>query len=144
MHEDVEVRVAALEAREDAREEVSAHHRRHANLDGALLELLVVVDLQYRILDVAQGELDPVEEDGALRRQRELFLAAVKELDAELGLELLDGDRDIWLRNTQAFRSAGDIPQTAGHLEIFELSEFHSNRFFLYKFALFSVIIPYF
>ena len=34
--------------------------------------------------------------------------------------------------------------QTAGHLEIFELSEFHSNRFFLYKFALFSVIIPYF
>ena len=116
VHEDVEVGVAALEARKDAREEVGAHHRRHADLDGALLELLVVVDLEHGVLDVAQGELDPVEEDGALRRQRELFLAAVEELDAELGLELLDGDRDIRLGNTQAFRSAGDISQTAGHL----------------------------
>jgi len=68
VHEDVEMRVAALEAREDARKEVGAHHRRHANLDGAFLELLVVIDLQYRILDVAQGELDPVEEDGTFWR----------------------------------------------------------------------------
>ena len=134
MHEYVEVGVAALEAREDAREEVGAHHRRHADLDGSLLELLVVVDLQHGVLDVAQRELDSVEEDGALRRQCELFLAAVEELDAELGLELLDGDRDVRLGNTQAFRSAGDISQTAGHLEIFELSEFHSNRFFLFHF----------
>ena len=122
VHEDIKMGILALETREDFWEEICSHHGRDANFDGTFLELFVVVDFKNSILNVAERKFDPVEEDGALRRQCELFLAAVEELDAELGLELLDGDRDIRLGNTQAFRSAGDISQTAGHLEIFKLS----------------------
>ena len=118
--------VAFLEAGEDFGEEVGAHHGGDADLDGAFLQLLVVVDLQHCVLDVAQGQLDTVEEDCSLRGQGQLFLAPVKKLYAQLCLQLLDSDRDVGLGNTQPFRSPGDIPQTAGHLEIFELSQFHA------------------
>ena len=77
--------VFLLEAGEDLREKIGTHHRGDAYLDCAFLELLVVVDLEDSVLDIAQGELDAVEENSTLRRQGKLFLAAVEELDAELG-----------------------------------------------------------
>ena len=47
---DVEVGVFFLEAGEDFREKIGAHHRGDANLDCAFLELLVVVDLEDSVL----------------------------------------------------------------------------------------------
>lgn len=146
MEEDFQMRVALLEAGEDFGEEVGSHHGGDADLDGALLELLVVVDLQHSILDVPQGQFDAVEEDCSLRGQGQLFLAPVKKLDAKLCFQLFDSDRDVGLGDAQPFRSPGDIPQTAGHLEIFELSEFHAIASFFVDINLLYLlfIISYF
>ena len=122
MQVDVEVRVFLLEARKNLREEVGAHHRRDADLDRAFLELLVVIDFEHGVLDVAQGEFDAVEEDGPLRRQGQLLLAPVEELDAEFRFQLLDGDCNVRLGNAQPFRCPRDVAQAAGHLEVFELT----------------------
>ena len=97
MQEDFQMGVALLEAGEDLGEEVGAHHGGNADLDGALLQLLVVVDLQHCVLDVAQGQLDTVEEDGSLRGQGQLFLAPVKKLYAQLLLKFSNGRRDCRL-----------------------------------------------
>ena len=60
--------VFLLEAGEDLREKIGTHHRGDAYLDRSLLQLLVVVDFENGVLDVAQGELDAVEEDSAFGR----------------------------------------------------------------------------
>ena len=53
MHEDFQMGITTLEAGKDFREEVRAHHGGDADFYGALLELLVVVDFQYSILNVS-------------------------------------------------------------------------------------------
>ena len=117
----VEMGIAALKAREDLWEEVGTHHWRDADLDCALLQLLVVVDLEYGILYVAQCHLDASEEDCALGGQRQLFLTAVKKLDAKFSFEFLDCDGDVRLRDAEAFGGTRDVLQAARHLEIFQL-----------------------
>ena len=122
MHEDFQMGITALETGEDFRKEVGTHHGGDADFDGALLELLVVVDFQHGILNIAQRELHAVEKDRPLRRQGKLFLAAVKELNAQFCLQFFNRYGDVGLGYTEAFCSPGNISQTAGHLEIFKLS----------------------
>ena len=125
MHEDFQMGIAALETGEDFGEEVSTHHGRNADFDGAFLELLVVVDFQHSVLNIAQSQFHAVEKDSPLRRQGKLLLAAVKELNAQFCLQLFNRYGDVGLGYPEAFGSPGDISQTAGHLEIFKLSKFH-------------------
>ena len=122
VHEDFQVGVAALKAGEDFGKEVGTHHRWNTDFDGAFLELFIVVDLQYGILNIAQGQFYAIEKDGSLRSQGKLFLAAVKELNAQFCLQFFNRYGDVGLGYTEAFCSPGNISQTAGHLEIFKLS----------------------
>ena len=122
---DVEMRVAPLKAGEDLGKQICAHHRRDADFDRPLQQLLVVVDLENGILYVAQRHFDALQKDRTFGGQRELLLAAVKELDAELTLEFFDRDGDVRLGDAQAFGGTRDVFQTARHLEVFELSQFH-------------------
>ena len=94
---DVEMRVFLLEAGENLGEEVGADHRRDADLDRAFLQLLVIVDFEHGVLDIAQRKLDAGQKYSALGRQRQLLLTAVKELDAKFRLKLLDRDGDVRL-----------------------------------------------
>ena len=84
MHENIKVGVTALKTGEDPGKQIGAHHGRNADLNGSFLQLLVVVDFEHIILYIAQGKFYAVQKDGTFRRQRELFLAAVKKLDAKL------------------------------------------------------------
>ena len=122
MHEDFQMGITALETGEDFGEKVGTHHRRNTDFDGTFLELFVIVDFQYSILNIAQRQLYAIEKDGSLRSQGKLFLAAVKELNAQFCLQLFNRYGDVGLGYTETLRSSGDISQTAGHLEIFKLS----------------------
>ena len=86
MHEDFQVGITALETGEDLGEEVGTHHRWDTNLDGALLQLFVIVDFQHGVLDIAERQFYAIEKDGTFRRQGQLLLTAIKELDAQFGL----------------------------------------------------------
>ena len=116
------MRILFLEAGEDLREQIGADHGGNTDFNRALLQLFVIVDLEHRVLDIAQGELDAIEEHSALRCKCQLLLAAVKQLYAEFGFQLLDCHGDIRLGHAQAFGGSGDVLQPAGHLKIFELS----------------------
>ena len=91
------MRVFLLEAGENLGEEVGADHRRDADLDRAFLQLLVVVDFEHGVLDIAQRKLNAGQKYSALGRQRQLLLTAVKELDAKFRLKLLDREGDVRL-----------------------------------------------
>lgn len=118
---DVQMGIAALETRKNLREEIGAHHRRDADLDRPLLQLLVVVDFKHSVLDAAERDFDAPEEDSTFGGEGELFLTPIKELDAKLAFQFLDGNGDVRLRNAKAFGGTRDVFQAACHLEILQL-----------------------
>ena len=89
--------VPALKTGKNPGEQVGAHHRRNADFNGSLLQLLVVVDFEYGILYIAQGKFYAVQKDGTFRRQGKLLLTAVKKLDAKFCLQFFDGYCDVRL-----------------------------------------------
>ena len=123
------MRVSLLEVCKNHGEEVSPNHWRNTDFDGTLLQLLVVVDFQYSILNIAEGQLDSGEEYGALRSERQLLLTAVEELNTQLALKLLDSNGNVRLGDTESLGCPGDVLQAGGHLEVFQLSQFHSDSF---------------
>lgn len=126
---DVEMGIPLLEVGKDHGEEVGADHGGNADFYSALLELLVVVDLQNGVLNIPEGQLDSGEEDRALRGEGQLLLAAVKKLNAQLAFQLFYGHGNIGLGNPESFGRPRDVFQPGRHLKVFQLSKLHSDSF---------------
>ena len=82
-----------------------------------------VLDLDA--LQVHQHAADGVDEGGACRRGKDALAGALKDGEAQLGFQFLDGDAQRWLRHIECSRRPADGILPVGLQNIAELLQIH-------------------
>jgi hypothetical protein len=117
------MRVTLGEPGECGRKKIRPDNGRDADLDDSLLSRPVIIHLGNQIAQARKDVIGPLQAYAAFRSERNLFLAAIQQRDAQLLFKLFYGNGDRRLGNMQFGSGFGNAPHPARSLKIFHLPQ---------------------